>query len=553
MTSPANGNNGFTPNNGAVPPPPAPPAPGETTQVFTTMDDFVDTEAPDTAATSTVAGPPLNAHAKPRRRAWPWVLLAIVLLVAAACAGTWMFFQNRALPGTTLWGHDMTGKTAQQVEVIVDTQVADTRVPVSYNGKTAEVSAADLGVSVDSAKVAEQVLDSKRDDNIFERYMPWVRNNVDPAVKVDADPTALDQHLGTNSDKPVDASLVVSEDGKTVEVQPAAVGSGADPTASAQEAVATIKGLGDHKAKTVEVTLKEIQPTVTDTVANVAKTTVNNLLAKGVNLTVDGHKIASYSADDLLEAARIEPGTTATLASGEARNGVVVFSAEKLQDAFDKDIKPTLKSTPETREVIVDKNDNVTEVVKEGHDGVTLDDGADAKVGEETVAALADGTNTVKLAGTVKQMETKKTQKYVIVDLSDHKAYVYQDGKKIKEMHITAGQGNDYETGKCGGDLCTPTGDFNVWLKYPSQNMSGTLTLSNGEKETWDVKDVGYVNYFSKSGCVMHRIATSSPMTDAEIAEMGRNTSHGCIGLGWDVAEWFYDWCGMGTSVHVQA
>ena len=30
------------------------------------------------------------------------------------------------------------------------------------------------------------------------------------------------------------------------------------------------------------------------------------------------------------------------------------------------------------------------------------------------------------------------------------------------------------------------------------------------------------------------------------------NGSHGCVGIGWDVAEWFYNWCNMGTSVHIQ-
>ncbi len=32
----------------------------------------------------------------------------------------------------------------------------------------------------------------------------------------------------------------------------------------------------------------------------------------------------------------------------------------------------------------------------------------------------------------------------------------------------------------------------------------------------------------------------------------GENTSHGCVGIGWDMAEWFYNWCVDGTSVHVQ-
>ena len=119
-------------------------------------------------------------------------------------------------------------------------------------------------------------------------------------------------------------------------------------------------------------------------------------------------------------------------------------------------------------------------------------------------------------------------------------------------MSMSAGQGNDRKTGECtGGDLCTPTGDFTIWLKYQSQDMSGNLTLSDGSQESWDVKGVGFVNYFSHSGCAIHRIASQSAINDAQVAELG-NTSHGCVGIGWDQAEWFYGWAVMGTSVHVQ-
>ena len=62
---------------------------------------------------------------------------------------------------------------------------------------------------------------------------------------------------------------------------------------------------------------------------------------------------------------------------------------------------------------------------------------------------------------------------------------------------------------------------------------------------------MGDVNYFSKDGCAIHRIAKSSFTGDATIANMN-NISHGCVGIGWDVSDWFYDWCLNGTTVHVQ-
>lgn len=83
--------------------------------------------------------------------------------------------------------------------------------------------------------------------------------------------------------------------------------------------------------------------------------------------------------------------------------------------------------------------------------------------------------------------------------------------------------------------------------------MSGTLTLSDGNTEKWDVKDVGFVNYFSKTGCAIHRIATQSAFNDSSIQARGRTRPMVASASGWDQAEWFYNWCLMGTTVHVQA
>lgn len=302
------------------------------------------------------------------------------------------------------------------------------------------------------------------------------------------------------------------------------------------------------------VELKDIEPQVTDAVATQAKQTVDELVANKVGVSVGDHEIAQFTAPMLIASSRIEPDTEAALDENEARNGVLVFSADKLQQQYDETIKGSLTSTKEDREVIVNGNGTETEVIKEGHDGVKIKDGADASIGVDALPVLTEGKGTVKVAGEVDPMKVKQIKRHVVVDLSDHKVYAYQDDKLVKSFSMSAGQGNDYATGACNpsGDMCTPLGDFEIWLKYPTQDMSGTLTLSDGKKETWDVKGVGFVNYFSKSGCAIHRIATSSPYSDAQIAAMGANTSHGCVGIGWDVAEWFYDFAGMGTSVHVQ-
>ncbi|RYQ68282.1 L,D-transpeptidase catalytic domain-containing protein [Bifidobacterium pseudolongum subsp. globosum] len=541
------GNQPLPQGGGTTPNGPVHRTEGERTQAFTPLPSVEPIDGFN--ATAAPAAPGKRHHV------WPWIVLAVVVLLVAAGFGAFVFFQDRALPGTTLWGHDVVGKTQQQIATMIDDQVNTTKVPVAYGDKTAEVSAKDLGVNVDAQAIAHDAVDAKRNDPVWDRYAFWDKKDVAPSIDVaQADPTVLDEHLGTNSVKPVNAELTVNEDSGEVEVTPAANGSGADPTEAAEAAVAAIESFGATKPQTVTVELKDIEPQVTDAVAMQAKQTVDELVANKVGVSVGDHEIAQFTAPMLIASSRIEPDTEAALDENEARNGVLVFSADKLQQQYDETIKGSLTSTKEDREVIVNGNGTETEVIKEGHDGVKIKDGADASIGVDALPVLTEGKGTVKVAGEVDPMKVKQIKRHVVVDLSDHKVYAYQDDKLVKSFSMSAGQGNDYATGACNpsGDMCTPLGDFEIWLKYPTQDMSGTLTLSDGKKETWDVKGVGFVNYFSKSGCAIHRIATSSPYSDAQIAAMGANTSHGCVGIGWDVAEWFYDFAGMGTSVHVQ-
>ncbi|RYM94990.1 L,D-transpeptidase family protein [Bifidobacterium animalis] len=554
MTFPS-GNGGFSSNgaNNQVPSDASDMRDFESTQVFTPMQDVpLPPQPPQQHASNAGMNGPAAGK---RHHVWPWIVVALVVVLAGACAGLVAFFNIRALPGTTLWGVDVSGKTQQQIAQTISNEVDGTKIPVSYEGKTGSVTLSDLGVKVDAQQIAQEAVDAKRHENVFARYAPWAKHDVNPAIDAkDANPEVLDEQLGTNSIKPVDAKLQVGDDGSTITVIEGTEGHGADPTETANEAVRVVQSLGAQEPKTVEVQLKTISPAITTDEANKAKSTLDKLMAQKPGVYIGKERFAAFTPSMILAATTIDPNGNGTLPQGQIRNGNVVYDATVLQKAYDEQIKPNIKSTKEDREVIVNNNGTEIEVIKEGHDGVTLDDGTDANIGTKAIDAFGKGNGTVSVSGKLDPMKVKETKRHVVVDLSDHTVTALENGNAVKTMHMSAGQGNDYATGKCqaSGDMCTPEGDFEIWLKYPSQNMSGTLTLSDGKRETWDVKNVGFVNYFSKSGCAIHRIATQTPYTDAQIQALGENTSHGCVGIGWDMAEWFYNWCVDGTSVHVQ-
>jgi LysM repeat protein len=119
---------------------------------------------------------------------------------------------------------------------------------------------------------------------------------------------------------------------------------------------------------------------------------------------------------------------------------------------------------------------------------------------------------------------TLGTGKQIVVDLSDSRAYAYENGQLVRNVLAS--------TGLPG----TPTvqGDFSIYVKYEAQTMAGP---------GYYLPDVPWVLYFYK-GYSLHGTYWHS--------NFGQPMSHGCVNLPTEEAKWFYDWAPVGTPVHVQ-
>ncbi len=115
--------------------------------------------------------------------------------------------------------------------------------------------------------------------------------------------------------------------------------------------------------------------------------------------------------------------------------------------------------------------------------------------------------------------------KQVVVDLTHQMVYAYQDGSLIYSVLAS--------TGLPGSP--TVTGDFNVYVKYTAQTMSGP---------GYYLPDVPYVMYFYQ-GYGLHGTYWHN--------NFGHPMSHGCVNLPTPDAEWFFNnFVEVGTPVHVQ-
>jgi LysM repeat protein len=83
----------------------------------------------------------------------------------------------------------------------------------------------------------------------------------------------------------------------------------------------------------------------------------------------------------------------------------------------------------------------------------------------------------------------------------------------------------------------TPTGTFQVYLKYQAQLMTG-----GSGRDYYYLPNVPYVMYFYQSyaihGTYWHN-------------NFGRQMSHGCVNLPTPSAQWVFNWAPMGTPVNI--
>ncbi len=135
------------------------------------------------------------------------------------------------------------------------------------------------------------------------------------------------------------------------------------------------------------------------------------------------------------------------------------------------------------------------------------------------------GTNEqpVAVAAAPAPSPTINTGKQIIIDLSEQRLYAYEDGQLLRQFVVSTGL------------PATPTvaGDFEVYIKYTSQHMTGP---------DYDLPGVPWVMYFYKDygihGTYWHN-------------NFGQPMSHGCINMRTSEAEWLFNWAPMGTPVRV--
>ena len=500
----------------------------------------------DSAAFTGPAAPAVSAFAVPphsdeesyldeprRRRRWPLgVAAAALLLLGVVGAGGYAYaahYDGRAVPGTTVAGTDVSGKSREQVVAAIENRAKSAKVDISGD-VTASASLADLGTTVDAQATADAVM--ARGDSLGEKLQALVSKGEIPVVTT-TNTTTVSSYatslIPEDRAKARNATVVLSEDGTTFSTTSASNGASLDVNALEQAAQKAATSLG---SSSVSLTMTDAAPKVSDDEAQKVADKANNWVSQDVTITLDEE---SYTAENTDKASWIKVTNSA-----ESAPTIAVDSAKVSQ--WVQAQAEEAKVEPVTGQRNVNASGKVVSTPTEAKDGKTVNN-ADTVAKSITESFGSDKAYTGTFETTAVKAEWKER---TIAAGAENLPYQAAPGEKWVDLNlsnktVTAYEGATVVHGPVSivdgaAETPTVTGTYKVYLQYESQTMRG----ENADGSPYVAEDVPWVSYFY-SGYAFHGAGWRS--------SFGYSGSHGCVNMPVSEAQWIYNWVDTNTVV----
>lgn len=468
-----------------------------------------------------------------RRRRWPLgVAAAALLLLGVVGAGGYAYaahYDGRAVPGTTVAGTDVSGKSREEVVAAIEERVKGTKVDISGD-VTASASLADLGTTVDAQATADAVM--ARGNTLGEKFHALVSKGEVPVVtttdktKVSSYATSL---IPEDRAKARNATVVLGEDGTTFTTTSSAKGSSLDADALAQAAQKAATSLD---SSSISMTITNADPKVSDSDAQKVADEANSWVAQDVTITMGED---SYTAESTDKASWITVKNSTDTAPTIAVDSSKVSQWVKTQ-------AEEASSEPVTGERNINASGQVVSTPTEAKDGKTVNN-ADAVASSITQSLGSSKAYSGSFEATTVKAEWKER---TIANGAEKLPYQAAPGEKWVDLNlsnktVTAYEGATVVHGPVSivdGGAATPTvtGTYKVYLQYQSQTMRGLEP--NGDE--YVAENVPWVSYFYE-GYAFHGAGWRS--------SFGYSGSHGCVNMPVPEAQWIYNWVDTNTVV----
>ena len=505
-------------------------------------------------------GPSTGGRRGPRRMVL--IIVAILAVLAVVLTGGALAyakqFDGRALPGTTVLGQDVAGKTPEEIAALVAAQGEDVTVDITAGDQQVQASLADLGVTVDAEATASAAVDTDASVPTVIASTWSGERPVAPVVEVDdAKVAAFAKGLvPEDRTQPVDPEVTFDEDAKEWKAVPGRDGQGVDPQTlvdAVNQNAASLTGF------TVEQPIEQIAPSITTedaetTVGEIGKILEQPMAIKGAD--GETHEVSAERRSSWLSVAPDESGSALAISVDE--DAVREWVAAR---ADQDNVKPVDGIEQ------VDEDGKVVKVVTEKKVGLEVTN-TDA-VADGLIAAMTGTTpfeaafESKKLEPEVQKVDAPKTEEQKKAE-EEKKANDPNSSEKTEEKKakptgekwidvdltnktVTAYVGDtpvwgprSMVDGKPGNE--TPTGTYEIYLRYDRQDMTNAAYYPEGHPKYYYTPDVPWVQYFHH-GYGFHGAPWRS--------SFGYSGSHGCINMPVSDAKWLYDWASLGTKVVV--
>lgn len=266
----------------------------------------------------------------------------------------------------------------------------------------------------------------------------------------------------------------------------------------------------------------------------------------GFNVTVPAAELQARLQSITSQPATLTVGSFSEPINGDIIKGWLQITANKQKTEYYIHVNEAAIASSLTKEAgeyarspvnqVTATEDGVSRVVVGGRDGRALSNPKTLKTqAGQTAKSVMNGTGmqfSTPLATVPFQSVTPAAfDKLLVSDITTKKMWAFQNGQQVNSWLVSAGKPS----------TPTPVGEFHIYAKFTSQDMRG----NNPDGSTYFQPHVHWVNYFYE-GSAVHGVYWHPLSWFGAI-----NSSHGCIGVPDDEAQWIFNWAPIGTTVIV--
>ena len=381
-----------------------------------------------------------------------------------------------------------------------------------------QYSIQEMGYKLNQTKTLQQIRDQQH--SLKQRLKWWQPIKAKLVLNTDQtlNKTFIAQEINLTIQPSQDA--VLSFENGEIKVTDAVAGKQYGLTSPAQELKAAASTLA---SKPVQLRTLTLNPALTAEILEPYKENLDKALHQSITFRI-GNRQVKPSSSDIASWLEITPDTKSKKVDISVNSGKVLEYIDRIAA---QDIRPP------KAQIEVKKPDGSTRVLVAGINGLDV---VNKKESATSIASNLLSGEGIDMALNVsyqafKIITTDSYEKWIEVDLTNKRLYAYERDNLVKTYLVTAG----------APDTPTVTGQYAIYTKYAVQDMRG----NNVDGSRYYQPNVKWVSYFYRDYAIHGNYWRPT-------SYFGNvNSSHGCVSLVENEAEWVYNWAPIGTPVIV--